>query len=316
MKKIFMLSLLPILLAGCNKGGTTPSSNDEYKKLKFVTPTGAPAIAMSAFCDLEGFETNNDPSNIVPMMAKGQVDVAVLPTNIGVNAIKKQNVGFKLLCTITYGNFYIAATGNDDDAVMDADDYIVSFQQNAVPDKVFHYIYGDTYDSALHYVGSNALAAKCLATGKNASDDNKDVDYVLIAEPALTTVLSKNPARSLYKSLTEEYKAKSDGLLLAQASVFVKSSLDQEKIINPLFSALNESVNQMINSPEKVESNMNKIDNPAVIFGVDPAVAKAVTENGNRMGLGCKAASTIKNDINEFLGIFGVSEITDENIAK
>lgn len=315
MKKLTLLTLMPMLLAGCNKG-TVPSNNDEYKKLKFVTPTGAPAIAMSGFCDLDGFETNNDPSNIIPMMVNGQVDVAVLPTNVGVNAIKRPDVKFKMLATITFGNFYIAATGNDNDDVMDEDDYIVSFQQNAVPDKVFHYIYGNTYDSAVHYVGSNALAATCLMSGKNASDDNKDVDYVVIAEPALTTILNKNPARSLYKSLTEEYKTKSGGLLLAQASVFVKSSLDKEKIINPLFDALSKSVNLMINKPAKVESNMNKVDNPAVIFGVEPSVAKEVTANGNRMGLGCKAASKIKNDINEFLGIFGVSEITNEDIAK
>ena len=308
MKKLVMLSLIPLVLCGCSK-------KDKYKDLRFIVPTGAPAIAMSAFADLNGFETVTDPSTIVPLMASEQVDVAVLPTNVGVKAINEKNVPYKLLCTITFGNLYIASTGKDEDGVMGADDYIVSFQQNAVPDKIFHYVYGNELDNALHYVSGAADAAKCLKTGKNLADESKDVDYVLLAEPALTKVLETTPTASVYADIQELYKTKSEGLILTQASVFVKSSLDKHVVKNAIYKTINESVNKMLKDSDSIESYMKAIDDPATVFGVEPEYAVKTAKAGNKMGLGCQLASSIKDDINKFLTIFGVSAIADENIA-
>lgn len=308
MKKVFLLSLIPLVLCGCGR-------KDKYKDLRFVVPTGAPAIAMSAFAEIKGFETVTDPSTIVPMMAAEQVDVAVLPTNVGVTAINAKKVPYKLLCTITFGNLYVASTGKDDDGVMDADDYIVSFQQGAVPDKIFHYVYGTEFDSALHYVSGAADAAKCLKTGKNLADESKQVDYVLLAEPALTKVLETTPTASVYADLQALYKEKSEGLILTQASVFVRSALEEKVVKGAIYKTIEESVNHMIKKSSNITSYMEKVDNPATIFGVEPEYAVKTMDAGNKMGIGCKLASEIKDDINKFLTIFGVSEIADESIA-
>ena len=308
MKKVFLLSLIPLVLCGCGR-------KDKYKDLRFVVPTGAPAIAMSAFAEIKGFETVTDPSTIVPMMAAEQVDVAVLPTNVGVTAINTKKVPYKLLCTITFGNLYVASTGKDDNGVMDADDYIVSFQQGAVPDKIFHYVYGTEFDSALHYVSGAADAAKCLKTGKNLADESKQVDYVLLAEPALTKVLESTPTASVYADLQALYKEKSEGLILTQASVFVRSALEEKVVKGAIYKTIEESVNQMIKKSSNITSYMEKVDDPATIFGVEPEYAVKTMDAGNKMGIGCKLASEIKDDINKFLTIFGVSEIADESIA-
>ena len=308
MKKVFLLSLIPLVLCGCGR-------KDKYKDLRFVVPTGAPAIAMSAFAEIKGFETVTDPSTIVPMMAAEQVDVAVLPTNVGVTAINAKKVPYKLLCTITFGNLYVASTGKDDDGVMDADDYIVSFQQGAVPDKIFHYVYGTEFDSALHYVSGAADAAKCLKTGKNLADESKQVDYVLLAEPALTKVLETTPTASVYADLQALYKEKSEGLILTQASVFVRSALEEKVVKDAIYKTIEESVNLMIKKSSNITSYMEKVDDSATIFGVEPEYAVKTMDAGNKMGIGCKLASEIKDDINKFLTIFGVSEIADENIA-
>ena len=308
MKKVFLLSLIPLVLCGCGR-------KDKYKDLRFVVPTGAPAIAMSAFAEIKGFETVTDPSTIVPMMAAEQVDVAVLPTNVGVTAINAKKVPYKLLCTITFGNLYVASTGKDDDGVMDADDYIVSFQQGAVPDKIFHYVYGTEFDSALHYVSGAADAAKCLKTGKNLADESKQVDYVLLAEPALTKVLETTQAASVYADVQALYKEKSEGLILTQASVFVKGALEEKVVKGAIYKTIEESVNLMIKKSSNITSYMEKVDDPATIFGVEPEYAVKTMDAGNKMGIGCKLASEIKDDINKFLTIFGVSEIADESIA-
>ena len=307
MKKIMILATIPMVLCGCR--------SDKYNGLSFIVPTGAPAIAMSAFADLEGFETTTDPSTIVPLLANGKYDVAVLPTNVGVTAINVKKVPYKMLCTITFGNLYVASTGKDEDGVMGADDYIVSFQENAVPDKIFKYVYGTEFNSALHYVSSAADAAKCLKTGKNLADDSKDVDYVFLAEPALTKVLETTPTASVYSNLQELYKTKSDGLMLTQASVFVKNTLEDSVVKDAIYKTIESSVNLLIKRPNKIESNMSKVDDPATIFGVEPEYAVKTAKDGNKMGLGCKLASDIKDDINKFLTIFNVSPIEDENIA-
>ncbi len=296
-----------MVLCGCR--------SDKYKGLSFIVPTGAPAIAMSAFADLEGFETTTDPSTIVPLLANGKYDVAVLPTNVGVTAINVKKVPYKMLCTITFGNLYVASTGKDEDGVMGADDYIVSFQENAVPDKIFKYVYGTELNSALHYVPSAADAAKCLKTGKNLADDSKDVDYVFLAEPALTKVLETTPTASVYSNLQELYKTKSEGLILTQASVFVKNTLEESVVKDAIYKTIESSVNQMIKRPNKIGNNMSKVDDPVTIFGVEPEYAVKTAKDGNKMGLGCKLASDIKDDINKFLTIFNVSPIEDENIA-
>ena len=320
-KALILTALSGLLLTGCKitlfgrtfKFFEKKESNTIDQKI--VVPTGAPAIAMSAFAMTKNFETVTDPSTIVPMMASGQVDVAVLPTNVGATAITIKQVPFKILCTITFGNFYLASTGHDDDGIMDRDDYIVSFQKGAVPDKIFHYIHGDEFDNALHYVSGAADAAKCLKTGKNMSDENAAVDYVLLAEPAMTNVLKTTPTASVYEDLQSKYKEKSGGLLLPQASVFVKSSLDQETVMEGIYEALSKSVDEMVADTKVMTTLMNMVSDPETVFGVKPEVAAEVTQNGNKMGLGCKLASTIKNDINNFLQIFGVSELKDENIA-
>lgn len=297
-----------MVLCGCR--------NNKNKDYKIMVPTGAPAIAMAGFAMTKSFETTTDPSTIVPLMASEQVDVAVLPTNVGVSAITNKNVPFKILCTITFGNFYIASTGNDENGVMDPDDYIVSFQKGAVPDKIFHYVHGDDFDNALHYVASAQDAAKCLKLGKNLTDNEAVVDYVLLAEPALTNVLKTTPTASLYEDLHSKYKEKSNGLIIPQASVFVSNSLEQEVIQEGIYEALEKSVREMLEDTEVMKAFMNLSSDPETLFGVKPDIAAEVTKNGNKMGLGCKKASLIKDDINNFLKLFGINDgISDENIA-
>ena len=158
-KKLFLLPAL--LLAGC--------STDSQDKLSILVPTGAPSVAFASFLDDSNFKVIDQPNNIVAQMINENVDIAVLPTNLGVQQINK-GLKYKLASTITFGNLFICSTGLDEDGVMGEDDYIVSFQENAVPDKIFHYIYGNKFDNALHYVSSAQEAAVCLKLGKNLSD--------------------------------------------------------------------------------------------------------------------------------------------------
>ena len=170
------------------------SCNVDHSSLKIICPTGAPALA---FYNTDNFETNSTPSNIVAMMnGDSNYDVVVIDTVSGLKAINN-GADFKIAATITFGNFYIASTGSDDDNIMDKNDTIILFGQNQTPDLLFNKIYGEGYN--IEYVTNVQDAAKCLVTGTNMITKST-VDYVFIAQPALFTVLNNTNAATYGKA--------------------------------------------------------------------------------------------------------------------
>ena len=299
MKKQIILLLAAVTLSGCSKS---------YEhNLSIITPTGAPALAFYNMAKDANFESNSDASSIVPMMKEGLKDIVVLPTNVGINAINKQQVSYKIAATITFGNLYIGATGHDDDGVMDKDDYIVLFQQNSVPDLIFHSIYGNELDEGIHYVGNVQFAAQCLMSGKDVTSANEDVDYVLIAEPAFTNVKTKKSSVSEYYNLQTAYIEKYSSPIY-QASVFVKNGVDA----NSFLSTLENDVKNVLTNPDLFVEKTKDIAKPQDLLGVDPSVAATITKNNNRMGLGFKRAKSNKEGIDKFLSVFGIDATSEE----
>jgi hypothetical protein len=242
-------------------------------------------------------------------------DVVVAPTNVGVSAIKG-GAPYKILATITFGNFYIASTGKDSDGMMDADDYIVGFQKPGVPGKVLKYLYGAAMLNSIDYFGASSSAIRsCLETGTNMFDGNKDVDYVVIAEPSLTSALKLNSDAFIYEDLQSKYNLKSEGLILTQASVFVKSSLKKDDVKNVFMPKLKSSIEGFVKDSNSLKAAMNKADDPEATFGAEVNLAVEVTKKGNKMGFGLKESSKIVDDLNKFLTIMEAPTITNEDIA-
>ena len=330
MKKILPLLLTALAISACSidpiaRASTQASSEDNIasadvyyypEMFSIVSPTGAPALAFYKYAGYKNFETNSVPTNIVAMMSKGEKDVAVLPTNAGVQAIVNADAPYKIAATITFGNFYIVSMNNDDNQVMDSNDTILLFQKNNVPDKIFHYVYGDALNSALHYVSAVSDAASAIIGGKFTDPDlGTDLvpNYVMIAEPALTNVLSKKgDSISVYANVQEEYKKKSNNAELFQASVFIKNSIDPNKV-RYFLDDLKRDIEEAIADPSKMSAGMSMIEDAATVYGVAPAMAEAVLRKNNGMGLGFKLARDNKEAINTFLGIFGINNV-DEKI--
>ena len=330
MKKLFPLLIATLAISGCAINNNSTNANggssdrgagkpDVYytpEDFSIVTPTGAPALAFYNYAGYKNFETNSVPTNIVAMMSQGEKDVVVLPTNAGVQAIVNKNAPYLLAATITFGNFYIVSMNNDDNQVMDANDTILLFQKNNVPDKIFHYVYGDELNNALHYVSAVSDAASAVIGGKFTDPDlgtELVPNYVMIAEPALTNVLSKKgDAISVYANVQEEYKKKSNNTELFQASIFIKNSLESEKV-RLFLTDIEQDINDAIKDPSKMSAGMSKIEDAATVYGVAPAMAENVLRKNNGMGLGFKLAKDNKEAINTFLGIFGITNV-DEKI--
>ena len=317
MKKYFIpLIIATMALVGCNaKNSSSEVKEFDRTSLSIITPTGAPALAFYNYAGLSNFETNSVPTNIVGIMAAGQKDVAVLPTNAGIQAIKGKNAPYQIAATITFGNFYIASMGNDSDNEMNAGDKILLFQKGNVPDKIFHYVYGDAFDSSIYYVNAVSDAAAALISGSFTDAESGESvvpNYVMVAEPVLTNVLSKKENVKIYADVQAKYKEKSGNKELFQASVFVKNTLEKE-LVTSFLSSLKDDIEGAIADPSKLSAGMAKESAAQEVFGVAPQMAENVLKKNNGMGLGFKYAKENKDAIETFLALFDIKDL-DEKI--
>lgn len=311
--KFTLLALASFLLVGC--GG---QSINHQLSFKVLTPNGAPAVAMYNFAtDIDHWETNAKPTNIVALMTENsEFDVVVVDTTSGIKAIENGSP-YKMAATITLGNFFIASTGNDDNEEMGADDTIVLFgNENAVPAKIFHYLYGTTYDAAIEYVSAVSDAAKCLITGSNLGTGHS-VDYVFIAQPVLYKALASNTHASVYKDIQKEYKNKSGNLPLMQASVFVKNSANTDDVDTFLYT-LKKDIAAGINDPSLIKAGieaMNDTDLATTRFGVDSETVYAVMQ-ANGLGLGYLPSYENKTSVDAYVNLFGMEQTSEEIYYK
>lgn len=291
-------------------GVITSCGNDDTSQLKILCPTGAPSVAFYQYADQDNFSTNSAPSNIVhEMTSSSPYDLIVIDTVSGMKAISS-GAPYSIASTITFGNFFLASTGNDDDGVMDENDKIILFGQGQTPDKLFHYLYGNQYDSALEYVTNAQMAGTCLASGKDLTMN--PVDYVFLAQPAVYAATKKNPNAKVYANIQEEYQKKSGGLDLIQASIFVKNSADK-MTVNALLSSLEKDIDNAIDKPSLVQDGLSKIGNDEAQnkYGAASAAFVSTLSDNNSLGLGYKEAKGNKKAIDSFLSLFGM-ENTDE----
>ena len=312
MKKLFLLLIPALMLAGCQQS-QKESKDVDISRLKIVCPTGAPAFAFYNYAHNANFETNGTPSNIVAMLSSASdKDVVVIDTVSGIKAINN-GAPYKMAATITFGNFFIAGTGHDDNDSMDSTDKIVLFGEYQTPDLIFHYLYGDSYDSAIEYVTNVQDAAKCLISKKNAVTGS-DIDYVFVAQPVLFNALQKNADAYKFIDVQDAYSQKSGGKSMIQASVFIKNTVDEDTG-HAFLDSLSSDICKLLERPEilmETLGNENKEEITA-LYGVAPEIATAVIKDNNGLGLNFSSAAPNKENIDSFISLFSLAA-TDEKI--
>lgn len=315
MKKILVILCL-MLLSGC----ATKNVDD---KLSILVPSGAPSLAFYNEIENDEFNTADAKSILPELSSNGKTDIVVVDAVNGIKALN-DDANYKLAGIITFGNFYIASTGLDEDDVMDEDDYIVLFSQNATPDKVFHYIYGDKYDNSIHYVSAVNDASACLIKGINIADDSRSIDedpyveYVMIAQPALTAAMSSNENVSIYANIQEEYMNKTNETLI-QACVFVSNDLDHN-VAKDYLANLKQSIDNLLANPTLFEDKMNELglsdDEIKDTFGVPNSKIVSKVVSNNSIGLGYNDAYENKEAIDEYIALFGLEKTSEEIYFK
>lgn len=317
MKKLLTLIAAATLLTSCGKptsSSTEPAKEYDRSTLSIVAPTGAPALAFYNYANVANFETNSNPAEgIIPQMVTGKKDVVVLPTNAGIQAIVNKKAEYQIAATITFGNFYLISMGNDENKTLDANDKILLFQKGNVPDKVFHHVYGNDFDANTYYVSAVSDAAAAANAGKfsDAEGNNVVPNYVLLAQPVLTTVLNKNANYSVYADMQAKFKEKSNNQALFQASVFIKNSVNKDTA-KSFLESLKGDIEKAISNPDVINDTLKDVTEVQTKYGIAPSMATTVTKNNNGMGLGFQYAKENKGAIETFLKLFNIEGVNEE----
>lgn len=310
MKKnlLFTVMLIGLTLSACGTSSQSSSesqqsSQPDINTLKIISPSGAPAIGLYSMFKNSNVEINADANNVLSYLsADSSKDIVIAPTNALVSKVMGKIDNFKIAANITFGNFYLASVNQEGEAVMTNDSYVVLFQQNQLPDRLFKYVYGDEFTN-LHYVTAASDAAKCAITGKNETDNNAKVDFVLLPQPALTNVLANSKANAkLYKNVQEDFKTKSGGLEITQASIFVNTKSD-EATIKAFLDKISKDINDALTNPSLLKEAVEGLSQEELTnkFGVGSGqlLQKMIADNAIRIGY--KRAFDNKRAIDNFL---------------
>lgn len=280
-----------------NISSNSSSSSVDFKKdtnLKMITPTGAPTLAFLNYLHDESYETNTTPANIIASMNAGTYDIVVVDTIGGMNAISK-GAEYKMAATLTFGNYFIYSTGNDDNGIMENGDTIISFGKSQTPDKLFNYLFEDI--EVTEYVAGVADTSPVACSGAFALDNGlTNVDYVFMAEPVMFAMMSNKDCAtsgkgSEYLNIQEEFAKKNPSSIISGAAVFVKNSTFVSKknevldVLNNIKTNINEVTQNPLLAKERIETLGDQTAQKAHI-GIASGAAFNVLKDNNSVGLG------------------------------
>lgn len=297
-KVILPILLIGLLVAACN--------NSNNANLSIISPSGAPALALYSFAINQQLSTNTVPSNVLAQLQSNNYDAVVFDFYNGLKSLKNNNGHYKLAKMLTGGNLYLVGINKDEEhKYPNKGDKVISFGENLIPDLVFKNLFGNSGVN-LSYVASTVETSGVLL--------QESADYVVVAEPSLSTVLSKKPSSFKYTkvSLREEWGNKYHiDPVIPQAGLFINmTNYEARKAeYTHLMTKINENIDLGINKPEQIKEEMNakySIEEQKSIFSFNSEIMYKVQSNKNN-GFGLVDANyTI--DIKDFLEKVGIQD--------
>lgn len=307
--KLIGLALVALIATGC----TTKGEDDNY--LKIICPSGAPSLCFYEEAALGHLETMSTPSAVSAQLQADNYGIVVCDFTTGLSSIVTNSGDYKLARMLTGGNLYLV--GIDKQESPKDGDYIVAFGEGLLPDLAFKYIYeAKGWGGEIEYVAATSDAGAVLQEGKH---NGKDVDYVVIAQPTLYSILSgldeNEASRRTVISILRDDWAEVTGLapVIPQAGLFINQSMFNEHkdyYLDEFFPALDGSIDNAISDFDAVKEVMNdnwSISEQAALFGFNVNVAEAVqTDQAAPNGFALVSAEDHQNlDITSFLQTLG-----------
>ena len=260
---------------------TTASERITVRVAALKGPTGMGLVGLMA--DQEAGTTQNDytfslsgsPDDIVAQLSSGEVDIAALPTNLAAVLYQKTNQSIQVLAINTLGVLYILEKGDTVHSLSDLSGReIMATGQGAVPEYVLNELLAESNLSEpakITYKAEHAELATLAAAGQ--------ADLVMLPEPFVTTVLSKNPDYRIALDLTAEWQkthADTSGSELAMGCIVVTKSFAQA-------------------NPEAVKSFITEYQASTEQVNADPAAAAVLVVKYGIMADAALAEKAIPN---------------------
>lgn len=184
-----MIAAVALTVVGC---GSKPADIN-VAVIKGPTGVGMVSLMDSA---ANGKASNNytfsvasAPTEVVPKIATGEVDIAAVPTNVAATLYKKTDGNVKMLAVNTLGVLHILEKGETINSFADLKGKtLYTSGQGSNPEYILRYLLEKNgldpdKDLKIEFVASNDELTAALVSGK--------AEVAMIAEPAATTVLKK-----------------------------------------------------------------------------------------------------------------------------
>ncbi len=215
-----------------------------------------------------------DASTVGPNLMKGEFDIAALPTNAAASIYQKSQGKVKVIAVNTLGVLYIVTKDGAISSVADLKGKtILASGQSQLPEYALNYVLESNglvigTDVTIEYVTEHTESVtKALAGG---------YDAVLLPEPFVSQISTKDPSFTVAINITEEWEKTGD-CTLAMGCIAVNADFYEanKEAVKKFIADYSESVNYVNNN---IEDAATLIENHDIMAA---AVAKKAIPNAN-----------------------------------
>lgn len=211
----------------------TADPNANPTEIRFVAMSGPTGIGVLELMqsaengetvDSYNFTIANAPTEVTGDIAQGNIDVAVVPTNLAATLYNKTGGKVKIAANVTLGTLYLVTTRDDIDSIDDlAGKTIYMPGQNSTPEYATKYILdaAGVTDATINFVGEASEVAAFFATG--------ECEIAVVPQPFVTSLLMQNENVRVALDMTEEWANVSEnGSGLVMSAVLVQQAFIDE----------------------------------------------------------------------------------------
>ena len=225
-------AMLGALLTGCGSGKAEEKVTVKVGALKGATTLGLLPLEDKAANGEAGenyeFSMMTAADELLPMMIKGELDIALLPSNVASILYQKTNGGVTVIDINTLGVLYMVSGDSSVTGVENlAGKTIYLTGKGTTPDYVLHYILSGNgmdadSDCTLEYKSEATEVAALLAENPDAIG--------LLPQPFVTAACAQNDALSVILDMNAEWEKLQgeDGSRLVTGVTVVRNEFQQE----------------------------------------------------------------------------------------
>ena len=199
-RKLTLVLTVLALCAGLFAQPASEAVTSDATPVRVAALKGPTAMGLVQLMDESGAGTvdGNDysfsivasPTEMTPMIVRGEVDIAALPANLASVLYNNTDGGVKVLAVNTFGVLYIVQHGDDVSSVQDlAGKTIYASGKGSTPEYALSYILEEAGLADSVTVEWKSEHAECVAAIVNDSDA-----VALLPQPFVTTAMMQDPS--------------------------------------------------------------------------------------------------------------------------